>query len=91
MVALEHDDIGEHINVELRRRQEVALSLGEFMKDIVRPKILEEFGVEMIGIALSNLLEGAFWDTIKDDSANHENHERQKKLIMKLLKSGILI
>ena len=60
------------------------------MKDIVRPEILEEFGVEMIGMALSNLLEGAFWDSIKDDSTNHENHEKQKKLIMKLLKNGIL-
>ena len=90
MVVHEHDDVEEHINVELRRRQEVAQGLGDFMKDIVRPEILEEFGVEMIGMALSNLLEGTFWDTIKDDSTNHENHERQKKLIMKLLKSGIL-
>ncbi|MEI6613508.1 MAG: TetR/AcrR family transcriptional regulator [Chrysiogenales bacterium] len=88
MVAHEHDDINEHMNFELRRRQEVARSLGEFMKDIVRPEILAEFGVEMIGMALSNLLEGAFWDSIKDDFTNHE---KQKKLIMKMLKSGILI
>lgn len=88
MVAHEHDDIAEHINVGLRRRQEVARSLGEFMKDIVRPEILEEFGVEMIGMALSTMLEGAFWDFIKDDFTDHE---KQKKLIMKLLKSGILI
>jgi AcrR family transcriptional regulator len=91
MVANEHEDINDHINLELRRRQEIAKNLGEFMKDIVRPEILGEFNVEMIGIALSNLLEGAFWDSIKDDSTNHENHEKQKKLIMKLLKSGILI
>jgi AcrR family transcriptional regulator len=91
MVVHEHDDVEEHINIELRRRQEIALGLGEFMKDIVRPEILEEFGVEMIGMTLSNLLEGTFWDSIKDDSTNHENHERQKKLIMKLLKNGILI
>lgn len=91
MVVHEHDDGEEHVNVELRRRQETALSLGEFMKDIVRPEILGEFGTEMIGMALSNLLEGTFWDSIKDDSSNHENHERQKKLIMKLLKNGILI
>ena len=88
MVAHEHDDIDEHINIELRRIQEVARSLGEFMKDIVRPEILKEFGVNMIGMALSNLLEGAFWDSIKDDFTNHE---KQKKLIMRLLKSGILI
>jgi len=94
MVANEHEDIDDHINLELRRRQEIAINLGEFMKDIVRPEILGEFDVEMIGIALRNLLEGAFWDSIKDDSTNHENHEnheKQKKLIMKLLKSGILI
>jgi len=91
MVANEHDDIDEHINSEFRRRQEIAMTLGEFMKDIVRPEILKEFGVDMIGITLTNLLEGAFWDSIKDDSTNHENHEKQKKLIMKLLKSGILI
>lgn len=88
MVIHEHDDIAEHMNFELRRRQEIAKSLGEFMKDIVRQDILAEFGVEMIGMALSNLLEGAFWDSIKDDFTNHE---KQKKLIMKLLKSGILI
>jgi AcrR family transcriptional regulator len=91
MVVHEHDDVEEHINVEIRRRQEVALGLGEFMKDIVRPEILEEFGVERIGMALSNLLEGTFWDSIKDDSTNHENHDKQKKLIMKLLNNGILI
>ena len=90
MVVHEHDDVEEHINVEIRRRQEVALGLGEFMRDIVRPEILEEFGAERIGMALSNLLEGTFWDSIKDDSNNHKNHEKQKKLIMKLLKSGIL-
>jgi AcrR family transcriptional regulator len=89
MVVHEHNDVEQHINVELRRRQEIAIGLGEFMKDIVRPEILEEFGVERIGMALSNLLEGTFWDSIKDDSKNHENHEKQKKLIMKLLKSGI--
>jgi AcrR family transcriptional regulator len=88
MVAHEHDDIEEHINAELRRRQDIARNLGDFMKDIVRPEILEEFGMEMIGMALSNLLEGAFWDSIKDDFTNHE---KQKKLIMRLLKSGILI
>jgi len=88
MVAHEHDDIGEHIAAELRRRQEYARNLGEFMKSIVRPEILEEFGVEMIGMALSNLLEGAFWESIKD---NFGNHEKQKQLIMKLLKSGILL
>jgi AcrR family transcriptional regulator len=87
MVAHEHDDIDEHIDVELRRRQEIAGNLGEFMKDIVRPEILEEFSVEMIGMALSTLLEGAFWDSIKDDFTDHE---KQKKLIMKLLKNGIL-
>jgi AcrR family transcriptional regulator len=90
MVVHEHDDIEKHINVELRRRQVIAMNLGEFMKDIVRPEILAEFGVEMIGMALSNLLEGTFWDSIKEDSKNHENHDRQKKLIMKLLKNGIL-
>ena len=88
MVVHENENIEEHMNFELRRRQEVARGLGEFMKDIVRPGILEEFGVEMIGLALSTLLEGAFWDGIKDDFANHE---KQKVLIMKLLKNGILI
>jgi AcrR family transcriptional regulator len=90
MVVHEHDNVEEHINIGFHRRQEVALILGEFMKDIVRPEILAEFGVEMIGMALSNLLDGTFWDSIKDDSTNHENHEKQKKLIMKLLKNGIL-
>jgi len=87
MVAFEHDDIDEHINTELRRRQEIAGRLGEFMKDIVRPEILEEFTLEMIGMALSTLLEGAFWDSIKGD---FPDHEKQKKLIMTLLKNGIL-
>jgi AcrR family transcriptional regulator len=87
MVAFEHDDINEHIDVELRRRKEIAGNLGEFMKDIVRPEILEEFTMEMIGMALSTLLEGAFWDSIKGE---FPDHEKQKKLIMRLLKNGIL-
>jgi AcrR family transcriptional regulator len=87
MVAHEHDDINEHIDVELRRRKEIAGNLGEFMKDIVRPEILEEFTMEMIGMALSTLLEGAFWDSIKGE---FPDHEKQKKLIMRLLKNGIL-
>lgn len=90
MVVHEQNDIEHRISIELRRRQEIAIGLGEFMRDIVRPDILEEFGVERIGMTLSNLLEGTFWDSIKDDSRNHENHEKQKKLIMKLLKNGIL-
>jgi AcrR family transcriptional regulator len=87
MIVHENDNVDEHMNFELSRRREVAIGLGEFMKDIVRPDVLAEFGVEMIGMALSNLLEGAFWDAIKDDFTNHE---KQKKLIMNLLKKGIL-
>jgi AcrR family transcriptional regulator len=87
MVAHEHADIDEHINTELRRRQEIARNLGEFMKDIVCPEILDEFSTEMIGMALSTLLEGAFWDSIKGE---FPDHDKQKKLIMRLLKNGIL-
>lgn len=87
MVANEHDDINEHIEIELRRRKEIARNLGEFMKDIVRPEILEEFTLEMIGMALSTLLEGAFWDSIKGEFSDNE---KQKRLIMRLLKNGIL-
>jgi Transcriptional regulator len=87
MVVHKHDDITERIDIELRRRQEISEILGQFMKDIVRPEILEEFSLEMIGMALSTLLEGAFWDSIKGD---FPNHEKQKKLIMKLLRNGIL-
>ena len=84
----ECDNIEEHMNFELRRREEVSQRLGEFMKDIVRPEVLEEFGVLMVGTTLSSLLEGAFWDSIMSD---HINHEKRKKLIMKLLKNGILV
>lgn len=87
MVALEHDDIHEHIDVELRKRKEIAMALGEYLCDVVRPEILEEFTVEMIGTALSTLLEGAFWDGIKGE---FPDHEKQKRLIMRLLKNGIL-
>lgn len=84
-----HDfaDIQEHMEAELRRRQETARVFGEFMRDIVRPEVLEEFSAEMIGMALSTLLEGAFWDTVKGE---FNDHEKQKKLIMRLLKNGIL-
>jgi AcrR family transcriptional regulator len=88
MVVQECENLEEHMSVELRRREEVSLKLGEFMKEIVRPEVLDEFGVLMVGTALSNLLEGAFWDSIK---AGISNHEKQKKLIMKLLRNGILI
>jgi AcrR family transcriptional regulator len=79
--------IDEHIHFELRRREETSRRLGEFMKDIVRPEVLEEFGVAMVGNTLIDLLEGAFWDSIM---CNPIDHEKRKKLIMRLLKNGIL-
>lgn len=87
LVVNECEDIEEHINAEIRKRQETARELGEFMMDIVRPEILGEFSVEMIGMALTTLLEGAFWDSIKGEV---NDHEKMKKLIMRLLKNGIL-
>ncbi len=87
VVIQESDNIEEHINIELCRREEVAHRLGDFMKEIVRPEVLEEFGVVMVGKTLSNLLEGAFWDSIISDLSNHE---LRKKMIMKLLQNGIL-
>lgn len=83
----ECDNIEEHMRFELRRREELSLRLGEFMKDIVRPEVLEEFGIGLIGSTLSSLIEGAFWDSIVNDLINHE---KRKKMIMKLLKNGIL-
>lgn len=83
----ECDTIEEHMSFELRRREEISQRLGEFMKDIVRPEVLEEFGVTMVGTTLSSLLEGAFWDSIMSD---HISHDKRKKMIMKLLKDGIL-
>lgn len=87
LVVNECEDIEEHINTEIRKRQETARELGAFMKDIVRPEILGEFSEELIGMALSTLLEGAFWDSIKGEI---NDHEKMKKLIMRLLKNGIL-
>lgn len=88
MVVNECENIEEHMNGELRKRQETARQLGEFMKDIVRPEVLNEFSVELIGMGLSALLEGAFWDSIKGEV---NDHEKLKKLIMRLLKNGILV
>ncbi len=87
LVVNECEDIEEHIHAEIRKRQETARELGEFMKDIVRPEILKDFPVELIGMALTTLLEGAFWDSIKGEV---NDHEKMKKLIMRLLKNGIL-
>jgi len=83
----ECNDVEEHMNFELRRREEVSRGLGEYMKEIVRPEVLKEFGIVLVGTTLSNLLEGAFWDSIMADPVSHE---KRKKLIMKLLKNGIL-
>lgn len=83
----ECDNIEEHIQFELRRREEVSRRLGEFMKEIVRPEVLQEFGIVLVGTTLSNLLEGAFWDSIISDLISHE---KRKKMIIKLLKNGIL-
>ena len=83
----ECENLEEHMNFELRRREEISQRLGDFMKDIVRPQVLEEFGVVMVGTTLSSLLEGAFWDSIMGDLIKHE---KQKKMIMELLKNGIL-
>jgi AcrR family transcriptional regulator len=82
-----HEDVDEHIKMELRNRRERALLLGEFMKDAVHPELLEEYGVEMLGTILNNFLEGAFWDSVLGDPSGHE---KQKKLIMNLLRNGIL-
>lgn len=79
--------IDEHINSELRRREETSKRLGEFMKDIVRPEVFEEFGGALVGNTLVDLLEGAFWDSILSDPIDHE---KRKRLIMRLLKNGIL-
>ncbi len=79
--------IDEHINFELRRREETSQRLGEFMKDIVRPEVFEEFGGALVGNTLVDLLEGAFWDSIMSDPIDHE---KRKRLIMRLLKNGIL-
>ena len=83
----ECEEVEEHMNFELRRREEVSRALGEFMKEIVRPEVLKEFGIVMVGATLSNLLEGAFWDSIMSDRISHE---KRKKMMMKLLKNGIL-
>ncbi len=83
----ECDNVEEHIQFELRRREEVSHRLGEFMKEIVRPEVLQEFGIVLVGTTLSNLLEGAFWDSIISDLISHE---KRKKMIIKLLKNGIL-
>ena len=87
MVVQECENIEEQMNLGLRRKESISNRLGEFMRDIVRPEVFEEFGTGMVGTALSNLLEGAFWDSIKNDFCNHE---KQKKLIMILLKNGLL-
>ncbi|MCX6557402.1 MAG: hypothetical protein NTW95_08255 [Candidatus Aminicenantes bacterium] len=83
----ECENIEEHMGFELRRREEIAKNLGEFMKDVIRPEVLKGFGVIMVGATLSSLLEGALWESIQADLINHE---KQKKLIMTLLKNGIL-
>jgi AcrR family transcriptional regulator len=88
-VALQEseDIIAEHINLEFRRREESAQQLGEFIRDIVRPEILEQFGIASVGKILVDLLEGAFWDSITTEPLDNE---KRKKLIVRLLKNGIL-
>jgi len=88
-VALQDFDdvIGEHINFEFRRREETSRKLGEFMSGIIRPEIMEEFGIASVGKILVDLLEGAFWDSLMSAPIDHE---KRKKLIMRLLKNGIL-
>ncbi|MBN2345061.1 MAG: helix-turn-helix transcriptional regulator [Candidatus Aminicenantes bacterium] len=81
------DVITEHINFEFRRREENSRKLGEFMSDIVCPEILDQFGIPSVGKILVDLLEGAFWDSIMSEPVDHE---KRKKLIMRLLKNGIL-
>jgi AcrR family transcriptional regulator len=88
LVVQECENIEEHMQLGLQMREEVSRSLGEFMKEIVRPELIEEFGALMVGTTLSNLLEGTVWDSIQ---SNSPHHEKQKKLIMKLLRKGILV
>jgi AcrR family transcriptional regulator len=88
LVVQECENIEEHMQLGLQMREEVSLSLGEFMKEIVRPELIEEFGVLMVGTTLSNLLEGTVWDSVQ---SNLTHHDKQKKLIMNLLRKGILV
>jgi TetR/AcrR family transcriptional regulator len=82
-----HENIDEHLQFHLRKRHEIIIAFGLFLKDIIRPEVRDAFGTEMVGAILNNLLEGAFWASILGDFTDNET---QKKFIMKLLKNGIL-
>lgn len=82
-----HDNFDELLDQQTRIKHEIVKPFGAFLKSIVKPEILREFGSEMIGASLSNMLEGVFWDSILKDSINKD---KQISFIMKLLKNGIL-
>jgi len=82
-----HENFDEHLSLQLRIRREMVLTLGRFIKDIVRKDILADFNDEMVGTIVSNVLESAFMESIMGEGIDHD---KQKKLIMKLLKHGIL-
>jgi hypothetical protein len=82
-----HDNFDELLDQQTRIKHEIVKTFGAFLKSIVKPEILREFGSEMIGASLSNMLEGVFWDSILKDSINKD---KQISFIMKLLKNGIL-
>jgi AcrR family transcriptional regulator len=82
-----HENIDEHLSLQMRNRHDMVMALGRFIKDIVRKDILADFSEEMIGTIVSNVLESAFLESVLGEGIDHDV---QKKLIMKLLKHGIL-
>ncbi len=82
-----HENIEEHLHLQLRIRHEIVMALGNFIKDIVRQDILDDFNEEMLGTIMNNMLESAFLESVLGDGIDHE---KQKELIMKVLKHGIL-
>jgi len=83
-----HQDIDEHFGAYLQDKDEMTVMLCRFLDDMIDPGIKSEFGVEMVAMTIYNILEGLFLDFIV---GNKDEHEKQKKYIVRLLKKGVFV
>lgn len=81
-----HQNIDENFETYLHDKDEMNAILCRFLDEMIDPAIKREYGVEMVSMSIYNILEGLFLDFIV---GNKDEHEKQKKYIIRLLKKGV--
>jgi AcrR family transcriptional regulator len=83
-----HADIDAHMEWHVRSKREMVALLSRVLADLVRPEVKKRFGVDIIASTLFNVLDGLISDLNLRDEVEVST---QKKLLLELLTSGVLI